>query len=107
VFVIPAVPYLSSLNLQKEELIQTLGLSFTVSTLALAIGLAARGQFQVSVAGHSLFALVPAIGGMLIGQNIRQRLSPGVFGRWLFVGLLGLGTYMVTRTLSSANASRR
>jgi uncharacterized membrane protein YfcA len=30
VFVIPAVPYFNSLGLEKEELIQTLGLSFTV-----------------------------------------------------------------------------
>lgn len=36
IFVIPAVPYLSSLGLAKEELIQALGLSFTVSTVALA-----------------------------------------------------------------------
>jgi uncharacterized protein len=32
VFVMPAVPYLQALGLTKEELIQALGLSFTVST---------------------------------------------------------------------------
>ena len=104
VFVIPAVPYLNSLGLGKEELIQTLGLSFTVSTVALAIGLAASGQFQASVAGSSLLALVPALGGMLLGQDIRNRLPPEVFRRWFFVGLLVLGTYMVIRALSSAFA---
>ena len=36
VFVIPAVPYLQAIGLDKEELVQALGLSFTVSTLALA-----------------------------------------------------------------------
>ena len=36
VFVIPAVPYLQSLGLEKDELVQALGLSFTVSTVALA-----------------------------------------------------------------------
>jgi hypothetical protein len=104
VFVVPAVPYLNSLGLEKEELIQTLGLSFTVSTVALAIGLAASGQFQGSVAGSSLLALVPALGGMLLGQDIRNRLPPEVFRRWFFVGLLVLGTYMVIRALSSAYA---
>lgn len=103
VFVIPAVPYLNSLELQKEELIQTLGLSFTVSTVALAIGLAASGQFQVSVAGNSLLALFPAVGGMLVGQIVRHRLRPDVFRSWFFVGLLLLGTYMVIRTLSFVN----
>jgi len=104
VFVIPAVPYLNSLGLEKEELIQTLGLSFTVSTVALAIGLVASGQFEASVAGSSLLALVPALGGMLLGQRIRDRLHPEVFRRWFFVGLLVLGTYMVIRALSSAYA---
>jgi uncharacterized membrane protein YfcA len=102
VFVIPAVPYLNSLGLEKEELIQTLGLSFTVSTVALAVGLAASGQFQASVAGSSLLALVPALGGMLLGQGIRNRLHPEVFRRWFFVGLFVLGAYMVVRALSSA-----
>jgi len=104
VFVIPAVPYLNSLAIEKEELIQTLGLSFTVSTVALAIGLAASGQFQASVAGSSLLALVPALAGMLLGQRIRNRLPPEVFCRWFFVGLLVLGIYMVIRALSSAYA---
>ncbi|MCR2730907.1 sulfite exporter TauE/SafE family protein, partial [Salmonella enterica] len=40
VFVIPAVPYLNALGLARDDLVQALGLSFTVSTLALAAGLA-------------------------------------------------------------------
>src|SRR3546814_19967434 len=38
VLVIPAVPYLQALALEKEELVQALGLSFPVSTVALAAG---------------------------------------------------------------------
>jgi uncharacterized membrane protein YfcA len=102
VFVIPAVPYFNSLGLEKEELIQTLGLSFTVSTLALALGLMASGQFQASVASSSLLALLPALGGMFLGQGVRNRLKPEVFRRWFFVGLLILGMYMVVRALSRA-----
>lgn len=37
VFVIPAVPYLRALGLDKEELVQALGLSFAVSTFTLAV----------------------------------------------------------------------
>jgi uncharacterized protein len=102
VFVIPAVPYLSALGLEKEDLIQALGLSFTVSTVALAIGLWLSGQLQASVAGGSLLALVPAVGGMVLGQSIRNRLRPEAFRRWFFAGLLVLGTYMVVRALGSA-----
>lgn len=44
VFVIPAVPYLQALGLDRDQLIQALGLSFTVSTVALAAGLAREGR---------------------------------------------------------------
>jgi len=102
VFVIPAVPYFNSLGLEKEDLIQTLGLSFTVSTLALAVGLMASGQFKMTVATSSLLALLPVLGGMFLGQSVRNRLRPEVFRRWFFVGLLILGVYMVARALSRA-----
>src|SRR3984885_13918395 len=45
VFTLPAVPYLQALGLSKDDLIQALGLSFTVSTIALAAGLAPGGGF--------------------------------------------------------------
>ncbi|MEA2541846.1 MAG: uncharacterized protein QOH35_3212, partial [Acidobacteriaceae bacterium] len=54
VFVIPATPYLQSLGLQKDELVQALGLSFTVSTVALAGGLLANGAFRLDQLGLSL-----------------------------------------------------
>ncbi len=99
IFVIPAVPYFNSLGLDREELIQTLGLSFTVSTLALAAGLLSSGKFELSVAGTSLLALLPALGGMFLGQRLRERLQPAVFRRWFFVALIVLGGYMVARAL--------
>jgi uncharacterized membrane protein YfcA len=101
VFVIPAVPYFNSLGLEKEDLIQTLGLSFTVSTLALAVGLMSSGHFKMTVATSSLLALLPALGGMFLGQRVRNRLKPDVFRRWFFIGLLILGTYMVLRAIAT------
>jgi len=101
VFVIPAVPYFNSLGLEKEDLIQTLGLSFTVSTLALAVGLIATGQFKAGVATSSMLAVLPALGGMFLGQCVRNRLKAEVFRRWFFIGLLILGTYMVVRAIGT------
>jgi len=46
-FVVPPVPYIQALGLSRDDLIQALGLSFTVSTIALAVGLASHGAFQV------------------------------------------------------------
>jgi uncharacterized protein len=91
VFVMPAVPYLQALGFTKEELIQALGLSFTVSTIALAIALASGGAFQLANAGASSLAVAPALLGMWAGQRIRQRVSPVTFRRWFFISLFLLG----------------
>lgn len=99
VFVVPAVPYLQALDLDKEELVQALGLSFTISTVALAGVLAANGGFHLSVAGASLLALVPALGGMFVGQWVRLRVSAATFRLYFFCGLLLLGAHLALRDL--------
>ena len=68
VYMIPSAPYLQAIGLEKDELVQALGLSFTVSTLALAATLVQVGALQTSVAGASLLALAPALIGMASGS---------------------------------------
>lgn len=99
VFVVPAVPYLQSLALTRDELVQALGLSFTVSTIALAIGLSLHGAFRLEAAGLSALAIVPALVGMWAGQAIRQRISPALFRRCFLVFLLLLGAELALRPL--------
>lgn len=95
VFVIPAVPYLQALGLSKDQLVQALGLSFTVSTLALAAGLFWRGALGAGELGASLLALIPAVAGMLLGQWLRQRISATLFKRVFFTGLGVLGGHLL------------
>ncbi|MPM80784.1 hypothetical protein SDC9_127834 [bioreactor metagenome] len=97
VFVIPAVPYLQALKLQKDQLIQTMGLCFSVSTAALGAGLAWNGQFSGVDAGWSALLLLPALLGMQIGAWLRGRLSEIWFKRCLMAGLLLLGASMLIR----------
>jgi len=99
VFVIPAVPYLQAIGLEKEELVQALGLSFTVSTIALTLNLAIGGALNASMAGPSVGALAMACVGMWLGQTLRWRMQPAVFRRWFFVGLVLLGLYLVARSI--------
>ncbi len=99
VFVIPAVPYLQALGLSKDELIQGLGLSFTVSTVALAVGLGWRGAFQLDGLALSSLAIAPALLGMWLGQAVRSRVSAETFRRWFLVCLLLLGIELVLKSL--------
>ncbi len=100
VFVIPAVPYLGSLGLERDDLVQALGLSFTVSTFALAGGLALHGALPLAATGASVFALVPALAGMSLGGRLRARVRPQTFRLCFFVGLLALGGELLWRGLS-------
>ena len=95
VFVIPAVPYLQALGLGKNQLVQALGLSFSVSTLALAAGLYGRGSLGGGELNASLLALMPAMLGMWIGQLLRQRVSATLFKRVFFVGMALLGAHLL------------
>lgn len=78
---------------------QALGLSFTVSTVALAVNLFLAGALNATLAGTAVAALIMALVGMWIGQKLRMRLQPATFQRWFFIGLLLLGIYLVVRAI--------
>jgi len=97
VFVIPAVPFLQALNLGRDGLIQAMGISFTVSTVALAAGLWLNGGYSSSAAGASVLMLLPALIGMALGQWLRHRLSPRTFKLCFMISLALLGAYQVAQ----------
>jgi uncharacterized membrane protein YfcA len=99
VFIIPAIIYLNGIGLDRDELVQALGLCFTVSTIALSFNLIGAGVLNVSLASAAVVALVGALAGMWLGQVVRQRLDQTTFRRWFFVGLLLLGAYLSGTTL--------
>jgi uncharacterized protein len=99
VFVLPAVPYLQAIGLEKDELVQALGLSFTVSTLALAVALAGVDAVSSADLAPSALGIAAALAGMRLGQRIRTRLSARAFRRFFLLGLLALGVYLAGRGL--------
>lgn len=94
VFSVPSVPYLEALALERDDLIQALGLSFTVSSVVLGIGLAHDGVFDLPLTILSVLAVAPALGGMVAGQWVRYRVSAATFRLWFLIGLLALGLHL-------------
>ena len=99
VFVIPALPYLQAIGFDKDELVQALGLHFTVSTIALALVLWDGGVINLSLGTLSLLAIVPAVAGMYVGQRVRARISADAFRLFLYIGIMALGALQVGRNL--------
>lgn len=99
VSVMPLVPYLNSIGLQRDALIQAMGLVFMVAMLSLASCLAWTGHFEVASAGASALAMIPVFAGMSLGQALRVRMHADAFRKWFFVGLIVLGGYSALRAL--------
>ncbi|MEW6254396.1 MAG: sulfite exporter TauE/SafE family protein [Pseudomonadota bacterium] len=102
VTVMPVAPYLQSLGLDREDLVQSLGLAFTLSTLALAVTLSL--DFSALTDGYlalaSLGALVPSFIGMEIGRRLRLAVSQDTFRTGFFCALALLGANTLIRTLT-------
>lgn len=94
VFVLPSVPYLGALRLQRDALVQALGLCFGIATLALAAALAARGTLPLHSLPASLLALLPTAVGVALGTRLRRHLPPQAFRRVFFLALLALGLHL-------------
>ncbi len=99
IFVMPGTPYVQSLQFDRDKMVQALGLSFTVSTLTLALALAYAGQVRSSLAFPSLVALGAALVGMVFGQLVRGKVRAETFRLCFFVGLLLLGAHLALRGL--------
>ncbi|MFN8704705.1 MAG: sulfite exporter TauE/SafE family protein [Rhodospirillales bacterium] len=99
IFTIPAVPYLQSLGLDKEDMIQALGLSFLVATVALGVSLAGGNVYDLDLLLGSCLAVLPALAGMALGTKLRHRMPAATFRRWFLIGLLALGAYLAARGL--------
>lgn len=102
--VIPSMPFMQAIGLEKDELVQALGVFFTTATVALAFGLADAGLLNVSVAIPGLVALASGFAGMFIGQNVRTRMQPETFRRWFLIAMIGLGIYLAAEAIHKISA---
>jgi hypothetical protein len=94
VFMFPVIPYIQSLGLEPDDLVQAQGISFTVSTLALTFVLLGSGTLNATNAAGSMVAMLVTFGGMFLGQYLRKLVSADVFRLLFFCGMLVLGTHL-------------
>jgi uncharacterized membrane protein YfcA len=97
--VIPSMPFMQAIGMEKDELVQALGVFFTVATLALAFNLTASGLMTAATALPGAVAMVASFAGMFIGQAVRSRMQPDVFRRWFLIAMILLGLYLAGNAL--------
>lgn len=97
-FAVPGVMYLQGMGLTRDQLVQAMGLLFSVSTIALAMALQQHSLLNGEISLVSAIAVLPATLGMWFGQGLRQKLSEQAFRRVFFVSILLLGIYIVFKS---------
>ncbi len=96
-FVFPGIQYLQALGLSRDALVQTMGMLFLASTVALGLTLQGNGMITYMQVGASATALFPALIGMAGGTKMRRHLSERQFRRVFFICLIVLGGYFCLR----------
>lgn len=91
---VPFLPYMQSLEMNRNELVQGLGIMFLFIIGALTAALALQGSFTpVNLAG-GIAAIAPTFFGVWLGQKARRRISPEKFRLVFLVGMLLVGLQM-------------
>jgi uncharacterized membrane protein YfcA len=65
--VIPSMPFLQAIGMEKDELVQALGVFFTVATLGLTINLTRSGLMTAATALPGAVAMACSFAGIFIG----------------------------------------
>ena len=86
-------------KLRAVPLVQALGISFTVSTVTLAMALSHAGEMTTALVWPSVVGFIVAAIGMALGQLVRGLIKPETFRLFFFIGLLMLGVHLALRGL--------
>jgi uncharacterized membrane protein YfcA len=96
---VPFLPYMQSLDIDRHDLVQALGIMFLFIIGALTVALAIQGAFTpVNLAG-GIGAIAPTFLGVWLGQKARQAVSPETFRRIFLIGMFVVGLQMATALL--------
>ncbi len=93
--VMPMLPYLISLQLHRDLLINAINIGFTVSTLVL---LALLGKFDflsLDIIGISVIGIVPVALGIYLGSKLRYHISEGRFRIAVLIILMIIGLNLI------------
>ncbi len=96
---VPFLPYMQSLEIDRNDLVQALGIMFVAITGALSIALAVQGTFTATNLAGGFGALAPTFAGVWLGQKARHAISPEAFRRAFLVGMFAIGLQMASRLL--------
>ena len=102
-FVVPGVLYLQRMELNRNALVQAMGLSGSVATISLGVSLGGRGVLSNELLFISSCMVIPALLGMVLGNIVRSKIDEGLFRKLFFFSLSAIGMGIVISAVSNLN----
>ena len=96
---VPFLPYMQSLDMDRHDLVQALGIMFLFITGALTMALALQGAFTPLNLLGGVGAIAPTFLGVWLGQKARYAVSAETFRRIFLIGLFLVGLQMARSLL--------
>ena len=97
--VVPGVIFLKVIDLNREAMIQSMGLLFSVATLSLSFALYHNLILHNDNLFFSSIGVIPAIIGMFFGNLLNKRISKVIFHYIFLLALIGIGLYLMLGAL--------
>ncbi|MBW2520460.1 MAG: sulfite exporter TauE/SafE family protein [Deltaproteobacteria bacterium] len=97
--VMPSLPYLLSLKLHKNDFVQSINISFTLSSLVMLLGMKHAGYLPPSSLITAILGLIPVLITIYFAGRVQKKLS-GDSHRQLVLGfLMFMGSVLVTKVV--------
>lgn len=97
--VMPVLPYLLALNLNKNTFVQAINLSFTLSSLIMLVGVNRLGYLPANNFMVALAGLIPVLTIVYLAGRFQRRLAGSVHRRLVLSFLLVMGVLLLGRML--------
>jgi len=95
----PMMMYLMLLRLPKDTWVRVIGLVWTMGAIPLTLSYWANGILNAQTTPLSIYACVPGMLGILVGEVIRKRIDQETFRKFLLFALFIIGLNLIRRAV--------
>ena len=95
--IMPIMPYLLSLKMDRNLFVQTINSSFTINTLIMMVCLGKLGVLTVAVIWMSAIGILPVALGIFLGGKLRKKVPEAIYRKMVLVLLICLGVNLAVR----------
>lgn len=93
--IFPIMPYLLSLNLGKNVLVQSINISFTMLSLIMLASLLVTGSLDTESIWQYSLGIIPVAFGVWLGNTLRRHIAEDLFKRLVMLLIIVLGALLL------------